>query len=421
MGGMGGGMGGAATGNPSGGGQKALPHATAFDRGFALKNSSTGARTEAGSAGEALQTTFSNVSVPAGQAVVLDAKPFDVSSELMTVYAAGSEDAPPLLSLKLSNQSAMRLPAGPLSVFLEDTGYAGDAMLPLLSPGVERLVGFAVDDGVRISAEPVKYNEERLEFSIDQSKRAVVVTDQLARTEAIVVNNRSGSTRRVAIDHGSLPSGYEWTEESPQRERTETGWRFFVELAHNESETLTLRSEKTEKNYSQFSTVSLAQIRTWMEHDEFIDEAERKVLVEVLEKRTKLAELIERLKKLGNRRQVLLMQIKRLTGQLARDHFRLSQQLLDSYQKQLLGCETALKELDDKFDKLKDEAEDLEDQLNPEFGPREATSVSSQLTNAAKREQSDDRFGEPSGADETDPFNHDPFGAHPAGLDPFGN
>lgn len=370
MGGMGGGMGGGAEGGPFGnaapaGRQQAVPQSAAVDRRFAIQNSASGVRAEAGKAGEAMQILFDKVTVPAGQAVVLDAKPFDVGSELLSVYQAASDDRTPLLSLELKNDSTMRLPAGPLSVFLEDTGYAGDTMLPLLSPGVERLVGFAVDDGVRVTPQPVHTEQELLKVAVDEPQRAIRVTRKKTKKESFVVDNRSGSQRRVVIDHEGPDQGFDWSDESPKGEQTEDGWRFALQVAHNERETLDLVAEQTETTTESFIAVDLTHVQHWLDQDDLVEGSDREVLENIIVQREERSQILDRLKNRQERRKELLAEIERVTRQLTGGEIPLSQPLADRYQNQLLELETELEGLDQEIRELKDKADELNQQLQP--------------------------------------------------------
>ena len=132
----------------------------------------------------------------------------------------------PLLGLKLKNTSGLHLMQGPITVY--DSGnYAGDTRVQDVQPGEERLISYAIDQGVEVKADG-KTTPDQL-VAIKVVKGVLHVSNKLRQTRTYLVKNRSEHSRTLIIEH---PIDRDWKMVTPEKptERSRDVYRFQVEV-----------------------------------------------------------------------------------------------------------------------------------------------------------------------------------------------
>jgi hypothetical protein len=131
-----------------------------------------------------------------------------VEGKRVSIYNERVEAKHPMLGLQLKNSSKLHLMQGPVTVF-EENSYAGDALLPTLRPGEERLISFAVDLGVEVapSTPADKPMTEHL-VSIKISQGILHATYKQVQTRVYKIANRNDQPRDVIIEQPKMPG---WT------------------------------------------------------------------------------------------------------------------------------------------------------------------------------------------------------------------
>ncbi len=375
MGGMGMGMGGMGMADPfadnSGGGGSGAAEQANVDDLFSNYDArqptlavQPNTRLDAGNAGASVLIDFPKVTIPAGKSAILSAAPLKVLTETLTVYSESYHPTTPLRSLRLKNESPYRLPAGPVSVFLHQTGFAGEAVLPLLSADATRLVGFAVDDGVRVKHEAVTSERELISLTIEPTKRWITATYQTHVADNYLVKNQSGAVREVLIDH---PRSAKWETEPHdlEIERTEQSVRLQAKIADGEQVGLVVKSSRTEVSPSGFLDVSVERLRDWIGEDAgVLSDAQRTTLQEILETRTALRVAEQQRASNEQAWKNVLAEITRLTKQLSASE-KFSQKARDLYENQLLEQEAVRESLVQQNQELDQEIERLKGLIMP--------------------------------------------------------
>jgi hypothetical protein len=124
-----------------------------------------------------------------------------VEGKRVSIYNEHVQAKYPMLGLLLKNNSKLHLMQGPVTVY-EDNSYAGDALLPDLRPGEERLLSFAVDLGVEVvpGTDPKKPATENL-VSIKVAQGILHATYKQRQTRTYKVVNRTDQARDVIVEH----------------------------------------------------------------------------------------------------------------------------------------------------------------------------------------------------------------------------
>ena len=76
----------------------------------------------------------------------------DVAGEKLSIYNASTHAKHPMHGLKLTNATELHLMQGPITVF-DGGAYAGDARIRDLAPGASRLVSYALDLDLQVTAQ----------------------------------------------------------------------------------------------------------------------------------------------------------------------------------------------------------------------------------------------------------------------------
>jgi hypothetical protein len=147
----------------------------------------------------------------------------------------------PLRGLKFKNTTGQNLMQGPVAVF-EGGGYAGDARLPDLQAGEERLLSFAIDQAVEVKTE-AKSAPERL-TTVRIVKGVVERTFRLRNTMTYLIRNRSTRERILIVEDPASPDWRLVDTEKPA-ERSRDFYRFEWKVPAGQSLTRSVTQEKT--------------------------------------------------------------------------------------------------------------------------------------------------------------------------------
>jgi hypothetical protein len=134
------------------------------------------------------------VTAASGQSMLLPILDRPAPAQRVSLFDQGTNNVHPLVAVKLTNDSAGALPPGLVSLFEKHgdgtTGYLGDARLPAIEPGEDRLASFAVDLGVSVD---VQETERSVIASAAASRGTLtLVTRTQARTVYKVTTPKSG-------------------------------------------------------------------------------------------------------------------------------------------------------------------------------------------------------------------------------------
>jgi hypothetical protein len=142
------------------------------------------------------------VSLPRQKSALLPVVGKDVRADRVSVYNESVQPKFPLLGLRFKNTTGLHLMQGPVTVF-EGGRYAGDARLPDLQPGEERLVAFAVDLGTEVSPEDREPSQRLVSVRV---RRGIIETNNRLHEERVYrLANRSDKDRTVLVEHPYRP------------------------------------------------------------------------------------------------------------------------------------------------------------------------------------------------------------------------
>jgi hypothetical protein len=156
----------------------------------------------------------------------------------------------PAVSVELTNNTGMKLPAGPITVY--DAGaYAGDALIEFFPENEKRIISYGDDLSVNGSA---ALKSERVVQSVKISKGVMTISRKTVYERTYTVRNASSDSKRLIVEH---PITRNTTLAAPASfaEKTDTLYRFSLNLPAAATTTLTVKEESPLSE-----TVTLASI-----------------------------------------------------------------------------------------------------------------------------------------------------------------
>ncbi len=345
MGGMGGGGFGGGMGGMAGGG---APQRQADS--VTTKLPDTPGVVEAGdqAAGAALVVTFNSVDLPAGQMILLDTIIDKVNGKIVSVYRATEGNGQPMLSLKVRPDVPFVLPAGPVTVYSKDDNYGGEAIMPAITPGVDRLIPFATDQAMRVEQLPTKTDVTHRNVRLVADEFVLKYETLTNDTISYRIDNRDKQPRTILIEHPRPQSPVEVVlDDDDETEPTEDAIRFQQLVPAGATVQLDVNEMQVDELVKPFSEISSKELRKWI-GDESLDAEIRDVLKKVLEQQIERYGLRERLAEIVASKIEIASEIERITKQLKPTSelgTGLSEALTARYEAKLVELETARDEL----------------------------------------------------------------------------
>ena len=324
-------------------------------------------------AGAALVVTFDAVDLPAGKMILLDTPIEKVNGQIVSVYRAKDSDAQPMLSLKIRPEVAFVLPAGPLTVFSEETNYDGEAIMPAITPGVDRLIPFAIDQAVRVQKLPVQtttviQNVELLADKYQLKYQTLTVTKVSYR-----IDNRDVAGKTVLLEH---PKPNQPTEvvinDDGDTEQTEDAIRFNETVPAGTTVQRDVIEQRLDKQQRSFSEISSEQLEKLI-GDASIAANIRSTLNEVLKHQNQRSELKDRLNQMLVTQAGVTKEIERITRLLrpANDQGNgLSEALQQRYESRVIELENKRDGLIGVQAELNEQLQALEQSLGIKQSPK---------------------------------------------------
>ncbi|HYT87653.1 MAG TPA: DUF4139 domain-containing protein, partial [Gemmataceae bacterium] len=192
------------------------------------------------------------VSLPRQKSALFPILDRQIEGTPVSIYNEGTLAKHALLGLRFKNTTGLYLMQGPVTVFADGT-YAGDARLPNLQPGEERLISCAIDLGMEIEPQVTSPSDRLDTIRID--KGILYASTKVQEGKTYVVRNRSPHDRILVIEHPfraqftlvNAATGADRAElvEVKPSERTRDFYRFVVKVPAGQTTFLSVAEERT--------------------------------------------------------------------------------------------------------------------------------------------------------------------------------
>lgn len=165
----------------------------------------------------------------------------EIDGTRVSIYNQRTHPKYPLLGLRFKNATGMNLMQGPVTVF-DGTSYAGDARLPDLQAGEERLISYAIDLGTEVEMQTKV--PPTLFSTIKIVKGVLHATRKIREEKTYKAANRSKTDRVLLVEHPFRPE-YQLAKDSAKpNERTRDVYRFELKVAGGGSATADVIEER---------------------------------------------------------------------------------------------------------------------------------------------------------------------------------
>jgi len=194
-------------------------------------------QTAAGSeAGGQFEFTIKNpVSLDRRMSAMLPLVESQIEARKIIIYSSGRH---PRLGAEITNTSAMKLPAGPITVY--DGGvYAGDALIEFWNENEKRLISFG--DDLSVTAVTGETNTRPVS-SVTVSGGVMTITRSLTFTKTYTFVNSSAVSKSLIVEHQKTSQTTLVSPEAP--EQTASAYRFNVTLPANRETILTVNEQR---------------------------------------------------------------------------------------------------------------------------------------------------------------------------------
>lgn len=192
------------------------------------------------------------VSVPRRGAALIPIVVDSVPAERIAIYDHTVLANRPLAAVELDNATELQLPAGPATIF-DEANYAGDARLPEMLAGEERLLSYAVELATTVVRRSSPTPEEITRIRVINGVLEVTMM-QRSQTEYLFERLDGESIPHIVVH--PKRAGWEIMSSVEPVGETDSAYRYRVAVPGNQTTTFVLEEERVRQ-----STVGLFSIR----------------------------------------------------------------------------------------------------------------------------------------------------------------
>lgn len=216
----------------------------------------------------------------------------------------------PVASLRLTNETGLTLERGPVTV-LEESVYAGEAVVPFTPAGGEVIVPFAVELGIKV--EEQQQSETRIMSMRVRDDYLLVTADALVHTSYHLTSTLPQAVD-VTIEHPRRPN-HSLTETPEPIEEGASFARWSVGCPADTRTVFTVHECKELTRHEKVRTLTGKQLQDYL-HNKFLDEATARGLQEVLQTYRQIHEVQQQVNRADKERQAIYTQQKQIQGNL---------------------------------------------------------------------------------------------------------
>ena len=204
------------------------------------------------------------VTAPSGQSLLLPILDRSIPAERIALFQQASSSVHPLVALKLTNDSAGAMPPGLVTLFQRHNdgslGYVGDARIPAIEPGEDKLASFASDLGVTVD---VQRNSSQVTTGAQISKGVIYLKYRLRDVTNYRVTTPKSGGRTLLVEQPKV-DGYNLTDPTGKDvTTTPQAYRVSREIPAGTTQTVSLVMEHTASDQIDIAEKDTSQMRAW--------------------------------------------------------------------------------------------------------------------------------------------------------------
>jgi hypothetical protein len=327
------------------------------DNGVNIQGSAVSAAAQADDVGELFQYEIeAPVTLARQTSAMLPIINGAIEGSKVSIYNASTHAKHPLNGIRAKNTSDLHLMQGPITVY-DDGVYAGDARLPDLPPGAERLLSYALDLDVEVAPTSDAKPQQLASAKID--KGVLTAVYKQTRRQSYAVKNSGDVAKTVLIEY-PVESRWKLVEPKEPAEKTRNAYRFSVVAKPDESARLVISEEQIVRQRVELlnpfsdNTEDAAGIQVFLSSEELSEEI-KEALREVVKRNTEIAELRRTKAQLDHETAAIGEEQQRIRPNM--EAIDRNTDLYNRYVKKLSDQE-------DQIEKLRAEAKSLDDKIS---------------------------------------------------------
>jgi hypothetical protein len=203
---------------------------------------------------------------------------------LVTANENGGVDGTPLRALWVTNSSGLTLDGGTFNI-LEQDSFAGEGIMEVLHAGERRLLSYAADTAVHVTAEDEAESRAATRVTILHGMLRIKREQRDATTYTI--HNADSTPRQVVVEH-PIREGWKLAEELKPAEAGASHYRFRVPVGPDKTEKLVVKESRPEESSIFVSTITDNQVAALVQEKTIKAPAEA-ALRKVIEKKNEIA------------------------------------------------------------------------------------------------------------------------------------
>ena len=284
-----------------------------------------------------------------------------VEAEKVSLWNAGLNSPRPLRALWLTNSSPLTLDGGSFTI-LEKEAFAGEGLTDPIKPGEKRLLSYAADLGVRVTAQTESVPQRVTRVHIAHG--TMFQASELRQYTTYTVRDDDTTSRVVLLEHPLRP-GWSLADDGPKPAETASDvYRFRLNVAPKSTATLTVRESNPLEATFALTNLTGDQIKVFVQQKSITPEIEaafRKILEQkdrVDDLGTQISDRDDEKQAIYDDQQRLRENLKALTGGAE------ERALMQRYTQQLADQETRLDALKKESADLQAKHDEAQDELN---------------------------------------------------------
>ncbi len=203
------------------------------------------------------------VSLARGESALLPIINGPITAEKVSIYNAAVLARHPLNGVFLKNDTGTTIPAGPVTVYDQDS-YGGDGQIGNLSPGAERFLSYAIDLKLTVDS------SQEYSRTIDTAKISrgnLEIARKTRHHQTYRVKNSSDQERNLIIEHPRRKNR-QLIEPARTLEETEDRYRFRVAATGATDTSFTVREEEVVRQTLALLPLDLGELIRYSENGE---------------------------------------------------------------------------------------------------------------------------------------------------------
>ncbi len=196
-----------------------------------------------------------NTTIGKNQSALVPILQSRIEAEKVTLWSANGNQRP-LRALWIKNASGMILDSGTFNIIDSGT-FAGEGLIETVHPDERRLLSYAADTAVRVTAESEFKNQPVSHVRI--AKGVIFITREQRNKVKYTVRNSDTASRQVVIEH-PVREGWKLVEANKPEETSATHHRFRVAVEPSKTSELTVEEFHPEETRSQLTDITDNQV-----------------------------------------------------------------------------------------------------------------------------------------------------------------